>query len=105
MLSLAVVLQLVPFLYVFAALLKFAFRESHREGRYGRGLLFFAGASGFVTTILAIVVAFFPAQQISSVWWYEAKMFGITFVFLALAAFFFYVYGRHKLPEPAATRA
>jgi amino acid transporter len=104
MLSLAVVLQLVPFLYVFAALLKFAFSESARRGRYGRGLLFFAGASGLITTILAIVVAFFPAQQISSVWRYEAKMFGITFAFLALAAFFFFVYGRHKLPEPAATR-
>ena len=40
MLSLAVVLQLVPFLYVFAALLKFAFNDTARKGRYGKGLLF-----------------------------------------------------------------
>ncbi len=39
MLSLAVVLQLVPFLYVFAALLKFAFRGDMAGGRYGRGTL------------------------------------------------------------------
>jgi hypothetical protein len=34
-------------------------------------------------------------------------MFGITFAFIALAAFFFFVYGRHKVTEPVAvsTRA
>jgi amino acid transporter len=100
MLSLAVVLQLVPFLYVFAALLKFALRETTKQGRYGKGMLLFAGASGLVTTVLAIAVAFFPAKQITSIWMYEGKMFGITLVFLALAAFFFFVYGRNKVPEP-----
>jgi amino acid transporter len=96
MLSLAVVLQLVPFLYVFAALLRFAFRTDRSGGRYGRGTLIFAGASGFLTTLLGIVLAFFPAKQITSVWKYEAKMFGFTLFFLALAAFFFFVYGRRK---------
>ncbi len=98
MLSLAVVLQLVPFLYVFAALLRFAFRGDLADGRYGRGTLIFAGLSGFVTTCLGIVLAFFPAKQITSVWKYEAKMFGFTLFFLALAAFFFFVYGRLKPP-------
>ena len=37
MLSLAVVLQLVPFLYVFAALLKFALRGDMAGARYSRG--------------------------------------------------------------------
>jgi len=97
MLSLAVVLQLVPFLYVFAALLIFAYTESAVKGRYGKTMLYFAGASGLLTTILGIVLAFFPAKQITSIWWYEAKMFGITLAFLAMAPFFFFVYGRHKL--------
>ncbi len=101
MLSLAVVLQLVPFLYVFAALLRFAIRGDLSGGRYGRGTLIFAGLSGFVTTSLGIVLAFFPAKQITSVWKYEAKMFGFTLFFLALAAFFFFVYGRLK-PAPRA---
>jgi len=96
MLSLAVVLQLVPFLYVFAALLKFAVRGQLAGGRYGKGTLLFAGAAGFVTTLLGIVLAFFPAKQITSVWKYEATMFGITLAFLVLAAFFFFVYGRLK---------
>src|SRR5580692_11380693 len=99
MLSLAVVLQLVPFIYVFAALLKFAFSESAKKGRYGKSVLVFAGGSGLLTTILGIVVAFSPAKQISSVWRYEVTMFGLTLFFIALAAFFFFVYGRRKVAE------
>jgi amino acid transporter len=102
MLSLAVVLQLVPFLYVFAALLRFAFRPDFVRVRYSRGTLIFAGLSGFVTTSLGIALAFFPAKQITSLWKYEAKMVGFTLFFLALAAFFFFVYGRLKEPRAAA---
>jgi amino acid transporter len=98
MLSAAVVLQLVPFLYVFAALVKFAWRGSPEGGRYGRGTLLFAGVAGLVTTTLAIIVAFFPAKQITSLWRYETSMFGITLGFIALAVFFFYGYGRLKTP-------
>jgi amino acid transporter len=102
MLSLAVVLQLVPFLYVFAALLKFAFRGQFEDGRYSRGTLMFAGGAGFVTTTLGIALAFFPAKQITSVWKYEVTMIGITLAFLLLAVFFFFVYGRLKSPRTAA---
>jgi len=98
MLSAAVVLQLVPFLYVFAALVKFASWGSLEGARYGRGTLLFAGVAGLVTTTLAIIVAFFPAKQITSLWRYEVTMFGITLGFIALAIFFFYGYGRLKTP-------
>src|SRR5262249_53795131 len=50
MLSAAVVLQLIPFLYVFGALIKFALREPRAEGRYGKGTLLFAGFAGLITT-------------------------------------------------------
>ena len=105
MLSLAVVLQLVPFLYVFAALLKFAFRDSAGEARYSKGTLLASGASGLLTTILGIVLAFSPAKQITSVWRYEVTMIGLTLFFICLAAFFFFVYGRRKLPHPVTTSA
>jgi glutamate:GABA antiporter len=105
MLSAAVVLQLVPFLYVFGALLKFAWSGSLAGGRYGKGTLIFAGFAGLVTTTLAIIVAFFPAKQITSLWKYEASMFGITLGFVALAAFFFFVYGRSKNSVTVANRS
>ncbi|MFY9676444.1 MAG: hypothetical protein WAK13_18435, partial [Terriglobales bacterium] len=74
-------------------------------GRYGRGMLTFAGASGLLTTTLGIGLAFFPAKQITSVWKYEAKMFGFTLFFLVLAAFFFFVYGRLKSDRVAIAAA
>jgi len=96
LLSLAVVLQLIPFLYMFGALLKIALDNGFVRGHYGKGTLLFAGASGLVTTTLGIVLAFFPAQQIKSLWSYEVWMVGGTIVFIGLAAFFFFVYGGRK---------
>jgi amino acid transporter len=100
LLSLAVVLQLVPFVYAFGALVKFAITESKPKGQYGRLTMFLAGLSGLLTTILGIVMAFFPAQQITSIWQYELWMVGGTLFFVGLAAFFFFVYGRRKVPQP-----
>jgi amino acid transporter len=96
LLSLAVVLQLVPFVYMFGALVKFAVTESVPKGQYGRGTMLVAGLSGLLTTILGIALVFFPAQQIKSLWSYELWMFGMTAFAIGLAAFFFFVYGRRK---------
>jgi len=96
LLSLAVVLQLVPFLYMFGALLKIAFDANFVRGQYGKGMLIFAGCSGLLTTILGIALAFFPAPQISSLRSYEVWMVGGTLGFIGLAAFFFFIYGSRK---------
>lgn len=103
LLSLAVVLQLVPFLYMFAALLKLA--SDTRDGYYSRPTLIAAGASGLLTTTLGIVLVFFPAQQITSLFSYEIWMVGGTMFFVGLAGFFFFVYGKRKAPQRIATRA
>jgi len=105
LLSLAVVLQLVPFLYMFAALLKLAFNPAAEgKGHYSKGMLIFAGASGLLMTILGTVFAFSPAQQITSLASYEAWMLGGTAFFIGLAAFFYFVYGRRKVNQPAVGR-
>src|SRR2546423_1930119 len=92
MLALAVVLQLVPFLYVYAALIKIGMRAPDAAGRYGRGTLLAAGTSGLLTTALGMVVAFVPSKRIESVWTFELKMAAGTLFFLGLAAFFFFTY-------------
>jgi len=102
LLSLAVVLQLIPFLYMFGALLKIATHEQFVRGHYGRGALVFAGVSGMLTTVLGIALAFFPAQQITSLLSYEIWMFGGTLGFIGLAAFFFFVYGSRKAARKLA---
>jgi hypothetical protein len=91
-----VVLQLIPFLYMFAALLKIALAADFQPVRYGKTKLLFAGASGLITTILGIGLAFFPAQQITSLFSYEVWMWGGTLLFIGMAAFFFFIYGRRK---------
>jgi glutamate:GABA antiporter len=99
LLSLAVVLQLVPFLYMFGGLLKIAFSASFVKSQYSKTTLILAGISGFVTTVLGIALAFFPAQQITSIRSYELWMFGGTLFFVGLAAFFFFIYGRRKTAQ------
>ena len=99
------VLQLVPFLYVFGALLKIALAKDFEAGRYNRSTLILVGASGLLTTTLAMVVAFFPAKQITSVLRYEVWMFGGTLGFIGLAAFFFFIYGRRKAARKLASAA
>jgi glutamate:GABA antiporter len=96
LLSLAVVLQLLPFLYIFAALLKIAANPLAGKGHYSKNVLWLAGSSGLLMTILGMIFAFSPAQQITSVLSYESWMFGGTAFFIGLAVFFFFVYGRRK---------
>jgi uncharacterized membrane protein YgaE (UPF0421/DUF939 family) len=49
-----------------------------------------------ITTTMGIALAFFPAAQITSLLSYEVWMFGGTLLFVGLAAFLFFVYGRRK---------
>jgi len=96
MLSLAVVLQLVPYLYVFAALLKLAF-GSAPGGVYGRVVLILAGVSGLITTALGIGLQYFPPQLVASLRTYELEMILGTLFFVGTAAYFFFIYGRGKV--------
>jgi hypothetical protein len=105
MLSLAVVLQLVPYVYVFGALLKLAARGADGSGVYKKPTLVAAGISGLLTTTLGILLQYFPPQLIKSLRVYESEMILGTVFFVGLAAYFFFVYGRRKAPEEASTRA
>jgi amino acid transporter len=106
LLSLAVVLQLFPFAYMFAALVKFAVTEPVPRGQYSRTTLFLAGTSGFLTTVLGGALVFFPAQQITSLFWYEVWMvLGTLLLGILAPAFFFFVYGRHKARQVAGRGA
>jgi len=88
MLDLAVVQQLIPFLYIYAALLKLARRESGST-RFSKAKLVFAGSSGLASTILGMCVAFVPSHQIRSIGAFEAKMVLGSLALVGLAAFFF----------------
>ena len=108
LLDLAVVLQLVPFLYLYAALIDLARRPEDGLGRYSKGMLWFAGLSGVVTTGIGMVVAFIPQHEGEALWLFETKMSLGTLLFLALAAFFYFPSSRRKaavLAESAGSGA
>ncbi len=105
MLDLAVFLQLVPFLYMYAALIALAKRRD-AEGVYSGLKLRIAGGCGFATTALGMIVAFVPSHQISSVWLFEIKLFIGCAFFVGLAGFLFHVYaGRKQTTEILAVAA
>jgi hypothetical protein len=101
LLALAVVLQLVPFLYLYAALVKIGLGPV-TSGHYSRPVLLAAGISGFATTAIGMGVAFVPPAN-SSLW--IGKMLFGTLFFLGLGGFFFFVYGRKKSGEIVASVA
>ncbi|MBI3664435.1 MAG: APC family permease [Acidobacteria bacterium] len=96
LLDLAVVLQLVPFLYIYAGLVRLAMKGPCGAGHYSPGNLWLAGVSGLLTTSLGMVVAFVPSRQIESVWLFELKMLLGCAFFLGVAGFFFWVYASRK---------
>ncbi len=89
LLALAVVLQLVPLAYMYAALLRLAFFDpAYQQVFYGKPALALAGAAGLASTLVGIFVAFIPPAQVTSVWKYELKMFVGCSVFLVVAPLF-----------------
>ncbi len=96
LLDVAVILQLVPFIYVFTALLKIAIRPNDGQSYFQRGTLWFAGLCGLATTILGVGLAFVPARQIHSISLFELKLVVTCMFFIGLASFFFHVYGKRK---------
>lgn len=100
LLLLAVVLQLIPFLYMFGALISIAMRNELRDAYYRRSTLWLAGLSGFASTALGMVVAFIPpADRQEPTWLFELKMFIGCAFFLGLAGFFFFVYSKRRERE------
>jgi amino acid transporter len=104
LLALATVLQLVPFVYVYAALLKIAF-GTDAPARYGRTTLKLAGVSGLLTTVIGMAVAFVPPSEVQGlkpVLRFEAQMLFGTLFFIVSAALLFFIYGKRKRIEPVA---
>ena len=96
LLDLAVLLQMISFIYLYATLAKVAFSKTSGEGFYGKPLLRFAAIGGLVSTIIGGAVAFIPPRQVESVWRFELKMVGNCTVFMGLAAVLFWYYSRRR---------
>jgi amino acid transporter len=83
LLAISVVLQLIPNVYMFAALLKLA--RHRRFPSYRRKYMVSNGASGLGASSLGICLAFVPSDATTHVWAYEAKMIGAISLVLIVA--------------------
>jgi len=94
LLDMAVVLQMLSYLYLFAVLLMVV-----RKGQnlyLSRTKLWFAATSGLAATTIGLIVAFIPSHQITSIWIFEGKMIVSCTVFLGLAGALFRYYSRRR---------
>ncbi|MBV9760300.1 MAG: APC family permease [Acidobacteriaceae bacterium] len=96
LLEMAVVLQMIAYFYVYAALARVAFGHQAPTGRYKPWQTRLAAVSGLVATGVGTVVAFIPSEQVDSTWRFEIKMLLSCAVFIAAAVGLFRYYSRRK---------
>ena len=101
LLDLAVVLQMMSYLYLYASLAKVAFGPKAGSGFYGKARIRFAAVAGLAATTVGMIVAFVPSRQIDSIWRFELKMIATCVLFLALGGGLFYYYSRRRPAEAA----
>jgi glutamate:GABA antiporter len=103
LLDLAVALQMISYIYLFASLLKRAFSKSIDPLYFRRPVLQIASVAGLLMATLGFAMAFVPSRQIASIASFELKMFLTLGFILALASGLFVYYSRHRpktAPEP-----
>jgi amino acid transporter len=84
LLELAVVLQLVPFVYLYLGLIRVAGKPG---GHYCNPLVLrLAGLAGLVATLLALATSFVPPTSVESPLQYEIKMIVGSAIFIGFAA-------------------
>src|SRR5205085_7263344 len=73
----AVIVYFIPFLYMYAAVIKLAYREDRLTNPRavlipgGRVGVWIVGLLGFIVTLLSIAVAVIPTAEVEHVWGFE----------------------------------
>jgi len=100
LLAISVVLQLIPNIYMFAALLKLA--RHRRYPRWERKRMVSNGSFGLAASALGMCLAFVPSDSTTHVWVYEAKMVGAIGAVLAIALLlYFRAQHAKRMSQPA----
>lgn len=103
LLQTTVVLQLIPYVYMFASLIKVRTTYGKDGGFFkGRIVTLIAGIVGGGMTVFGIAFAFVPAESVSSILIYEIKLIFSCVGFIIPALIFYYLNSRKiKVKESA----
>lgn len=99
-----VVVYFIPFLYMYAAVIRLAYRPDREHAGEkalipgGRPGVWIAGTLGFIVTAVSIVLALIPSRDVTeATWLYEAKIVGGTVIAIAIGLGLYYRGARRKL--------
>lgn len=95
LLQTTVVLQLIPYVYMFASLIKVRATYGNTEGFFKNKIItLIAGFVGGGMTVFGIAFAFVPAESVSSILVYEIKLIFSCVGFIIPALIFYYLNSR-----------
>jgi glutamate:GABA antiporter len=96
----AIILYFIPFLYMYASVIKLAYRPDRVQEQAvlvpgGKVGVWIAGLLGFSVTLLSIIFAMIPPET-ESKWLFEAKLLGATVVTVAIGLTLYWRGARRK---------
>jgi amino acid transporter len=104
----AIILYFIPFLYMYASVIKLAYRPDRAQDQGilvpgGKVGVWIAGLLGFSVTLLSIIFAMIPPET-ESKWLFETKLLGATAVTIAIGLALYWQGARKKAQSAAAIR-
>jgi amino acid transporter len=105
LLQTTVILQLIPYVYMFASLIKVRATYGNDNAYFkSRIITYSAGVMGAVMSVFGIAFAFVPTEDVSSIFIYELKLF-LSCVGFIVPALAFYYFSQRKLKLKEAAEA
>jgi amino acid transporter len=101
----AIILYFIPFLYMFAAVIKLAHRKDRNENPHailvpgGIPGAWICGGLGFVVVLVGIIVSIFPPGDVASKLMFDIKLIGGTTASILLGLFLYWRGARSKRAE------
>ncbi|HEX4543751.1 MAG TPA: APC family permease [Candidatus Acidoferrum sp.] len=101
----ATILYFIPFLYMYAAVIKLAGRKDRREREHavlipgGKIGVWMAGGLGFLVTLAGIALSFVPPGESANKFVFSAKLIGGTVIAVGLGLVLYYRGARAKKTE------
>ena len=101
----AVILYFIPFLYMYAAVIKLAYRKDRAANQEavlipgGRTGVWIAGLMGLVVVVVGIVLSLIPPDESANKWVFEVKLVGGTAASVAIGLVLYFRGVRAKARE------